>query len=108
MHDCGLYSVEDMRPINETRMAARWKLGKALAAVKRGNGPGRGQKMSGGQTSFRKLLTELDLDKDVAMKAQRIGAMPDEEMARAFEQARGEAKMLIARTEAAPDLPTNQ
>ena len=52
MHDCGLYSVEDMRPINETRMAARWKLGKALAAVERGNGPGRGQKMSGGQTSF--------------------------------------------------------
>jgi hypothetical protein len=94
MHDCGLYSIEDMRPINETRMAARWKLGKALAAVERGNGPGRGQKMSPGETSFRKLLMELDLDKSVAMKAQRIGAMPDEEMARAFEQARSEARLL--------------
>lgn len=38
MHDCWLYSVEDMRPINETRMAARWKLGKALAAVERNPG----------------------------------------------------------------------
>jgi hypothetical protein len=25
--DCGLYSIEDMRPTNELRMVARWKLG---------------------------------------------------------------------------------
>jgi hypothetical protein len=31
----GLYSIEDMRPINETRMRARWKLGRALALVER-------------------------------------------------------------------------
>jgi hypothetical protein len=29
VHDCG--SIEDMRPINELRMKARWKLGGALA-----------------------------------------------------------------------------
>jgi hypothetical protein len=29
--DCG--SIEDMRPVNELRMKARWKLGRALAAV---------------------------------------------------------------------------
>src|ERR1700757_1575933 len=67
MHDCGLYSIEDMRPINETRMLARWKLGRALAQVERGAGPGRGKKVSGDQTSFRDLLRSIDLDKNVAM-----------------------------------------
>jgi hypothetical protein len=32
MHDCGLYAIEDMRPVNELRMRARWKLGRALKA----------------------------------------------------------------------------
>jgi hypothetical protein len=35
MHDCGLYSIEDMRPVNETRMLARWKLGRALVKEER-------------------------------------------------------------------------
>jgi hypothetical protein len=73
MHDCGLYSVEDMRPINEARMAARWKLGKALAAVERLPG-GRGKKTSHDEKSFSNLLKALDLDKSVAIKAQRIPA----------------------------------
>ncbi len=35
MHDCGLYSIEDMRPINELRMrGGSW--GGALAATDRG------------------------------------------------------------------------
>jgi len=38
MHDCGLYNIEDMRPINEARMAARWKLGRALAKIDRAQG----------------------------------------------------------------------
>lgn len=92
MHDCGLYSIEDMRPINETRMAARWKLGKALAQVERLPG-GRGKNTSGDQKSFSGLLKALDLDKSAAMEAQRIGCMPDEEMARAFDQARSEARL---------------
>jgi hypothetical protein len=36
VHDCGLYSIEDMRPINELRTVARWKLGRSLAATERG------------------------------------------------------------------------
>jgi hypothetical protein len=38
MHDCGLYGIEDMRPVNELRMKARWKLGAALAKVTRALG----------------------------------------------------------------------
>jgi hypothetical protein len=32
------YSIEDVRPINELRMVARWRLGRALAKVERGQG----------------------------------------------------------------------
>jgi hypothetical protein len=87
-------AVEDMRPINETRMAARWKLGKALAQVERGRPGPVGKDTSAQRTYLKDLLREIDLAKTVAMEAQRIGCMPDEEMARAFEQARGEARLL--------------
>ena len=40
------------------------------------------------------LLKSIGLDETVARKAQRIGCMPDEEMARAFEQAKAEARLL--------------
>jgi hypothetical protein len=43
------HSVEDMRPINELRMAARWKLGRALAKVERATHPGKGKVASGGR-----------------------------------------------------------
>ena len=48
MHDCGLYSIEDMRPINEARMRARWKLGRALKMVER-------QPEGGDRTPVRRL-----------------------------------------------------
>jgi hypothetical protein len=76
----GFYGIEDMRPINELRMAARWKLGKTLAKVERRQG----DRTSEG--SFTKFIADLGLTKPTAMEAQRIGCMPDEEMARAFEQ----------------------
>jgi hypothetical protein len=94
MHDCGLYSVEDMRPINETRMAARWKLGKALAQVERTPGKRTNLTSQPKDARLKGLLKAIGLDETVARKAQRIGAMPDEEMARAFEQARSEARLL--------------
>jgi hypothetical protein len=90
MHDCGLYSVEDMRPINELRMIARWKLGRALAQVERATHPGKGKVASGGLTS---LLVRLALDRQTSMEAQRIGCMPDDEMAQAFDQANTPAKL---------------
>jgi hypothetical protein len=93
MHDCGLYSVEDMRPINETRMAARWKLGKALAAVERK--PGYEPRSSPREKKlFAALLKTIGLDKTLGMKAQRIGAMPNDELAKAFDEARKAERLL--------------
>jgi hypothetical protein len=96
MHDCGLYSVEDMRPINETRMAARWKLGKALAAVQRarGNNQYASRSATSEHRGYRALLESLKLDIKLGLMAQRIGCMPDEEMAAAFGQAKAEARLL--------------
>jgi N6-adenosine-specific RNA methylase IME4 len=93
MHDCGLYSIEDMRPINEARMRARWKLGRALKAVERTAGPGRGkvEKTLSGFTSF---LKDLGLTKPTALEAQRIGAMPEDKLIKAFEQWRQRPDLL--------------
>jgi hypothetical protein len=71
----GLASVEDMRPINELRMVSRWKMGRALAKVERATHPGKGKAASASLTS---LLTRLVLDRQTAMEAQCLGALPDE------------------------------
>ena len=88
MHDCGLYNIEDMRPINEARMAARWKLGRALAKIDRAQGNRTSER------GFTKFITDLGLTKPTAQEAQRIGCLPDEEMARIFEEARNEVRLL--------------
>jgi hypothetical protein len=76
-------------------MAARWKLGKALAGVTRAQGNNQyGSRAETTKRSYRDFLTSLRLDLKLALHAQRIGAMPDEEMARAFQQARSEARLL--------------
>lgn len=96
MHDCGLYSIEDMRPVNELRMGARWKLGRALAQHIRLSvrGPAREKEGVTALPSFAALIQRLDLTKPVVVAAQRIGCMPDEEMAALFEEARREARLL--------------
>ena len=84
MHDCGLYSIEDMRPINELRMAARWKLGRSLAAKERGGPGGRpsNKEPTTGRSGFWKWVKDvLQLEAPRVVEAQRIGCMPDEEMA---------------------------
>jgi hypothetical protein len=50
MRDAGLYTPDEIRPVNETRMRARWRLGQLLAMVERQRvtGPGRGK--VGGKT----------------------------------------------------------
>jgi hypothetical protein len=70
-----------MRPINELRMRARWKLGSALAVVERATHPGKGKLASASLTS---LLTRLALNRQTALEAQRIAALPDEVLAKAF------------------------
>ena len=44
--------IEDMGPINELRMVARWKLGRALAATERGGQGGRPGPMRSGADAF--------------------------------------------------------
>src|SRR6516165_7535742 len=80
MHDCGMYDVEEMRPINELRMRARWKLGRALREVERAQG----QRTS--LSGLTRLLSELDLTKPTALAAQRIGALPEPVLLRSFEE----------------------
>jgi N6-adenosine-specific RNA methylase IME4 len=88
MHDCGLYSIEDMRPINEARMRARWKLGRALAKVSRAQG----ERTS--VSSFTKFIGDLGLTKPVAIEAQRIGTLPEDKLTKAFEQWRQRPDLL--------------
>jgi hypothetical protein len=42
MHNTGLYTINQMPPVNELRMKARAKAGRALASIERAAGPGRG------------------------------------------------------------------
>jgi len=89
MRDAGLYSRDQIRVINETRMWAFWKLGKLLAKVDRGSGPGRGKKVDVLHPSFRAFIAALDppLDGNRAKEHQRIGTMPQREMEKAIAQA---------------------
>jgi N6-adenosine-specific RNA methylase IME4 len=90
MHDSGLYSDDDIRRVNELRMRARWKLGRLLALVERGAGPGRGQKMIQAGSSFSAFIESLGLPKTDALRAQRIGAMPEAELEKALAAAHRE------------------
>jgi hypothetical protein len=95
--DCGLYSVEDKRPVNELRMKARWKLGGALAITPRKPGARRDLATSSTietRLSYEDLLEELRLNREVALKAQRIATLPDTELLKAFAAARAEGRLL--------------
>jgi hypothetical protein len=76
-------------------MRARWKLGQLLAVVERGAGPGRGKKVVQAGPSFIAYLKTLDLPKTDALRAQRIGLLPEAELdkvlaaARSIDQATG-------------------
>ena len=88
MRDAGLYDTSEIRPVNETRMRARWKLGQALANVEREAGPGRGKKISSGLKSFMTFLKSLGTTPQTAMAAQRIGTLPEIDLAKALASAR--------------------
>jgi hypothetical protein len=78
----------EVRPVNETRMFARWKLGLLLAAMERGAGPGRGKKIQGKSESFMATLKAIGLPWDAAQEAQRIGTLPEPELQAALAEAR--------------------
>ena len=86
MRDSGLYTADEIRPINETRMFARWKLGRLLTEVDRGAGPGRG-KEGGRRPSFKEYIKTIGLAETAAKEAQRIGTLPELELEKAFSAA---------------------
>jgi N6-adenosine-specific RNA methylase IME4 len=90
MRASGLYRIDEIRPVNELRMRARWKLGQLLAEIERGHGPGRGKKMLSSLTSFRDYLRQIKLTPPTALEAQRIGTLPEPELERAFAAAHRE------------------
>jgi hypothetical protein len=70
MRQTGLFRDDEVRAVNEGKLRARWKLGGLLAKVERGGGRG---KVSAG---LKHLLKQVALDKQTALEAQRISAMP--------------------------------
>lgn len=97
MHDSGLYSIEDMRPVNELRMRARWKLGAALRAVER-EPEGRPAKTTKLVSSFWRWAKEtLGLEPPTVVEAQRISAMPEGELLSACAEAAKQARLLFYR-----------
>jgi N6-adenosine-specific RNA methylase IME4 len=76
MRESGLYDPEEIRPLNETRMQARWKLGGLLARIERKPG-GRGKKAL---TGLGVLLEKIGLTDPVAIQAQRISHLPENEL----------------------------
>lgn len=76
MKQTGLYTTEQIRPFNEARMLARWKLGQALAKIEKVPGP----KSSRGGNNYSTFLKALGLDKNRAQEAQRIGTLPRPEL----------------------------
>src|SRR5580700_1744246 len=66
------------------RMRVRWRLGQVLAKIERGAGPGRGKKNDHAGQSFMALLKRLGLPNTDAVRAQRIGALPESELEKAL------------------------
>ena len=81
-------STEVMRPANETRFEARWRLGQMLAKMMRGKG-GRPTKGNAAHRvhSYLDWLKDMGLDRQRADEMQRIGAIPSlEKLHAAFKE----------------------
>ncbi len=82
------HQTEEIRPVNEAKMRARWKLGQLLAKMERGTGPGRGKKKGGVRPSFMDYIKKIGLANTAAKEAQRISTLPPNELEKAFAEAR--------------------
>jgi hypothetical protein len=85
MRDAGLYSTVEIRPVNETLMLARWKLGRALAKRERASP---GPKRKDASCGMTQLLTRLGSNRERAMEAQRIGTLPEPGLKKALDESR--------------------
>jgi N6-adenosine-specific RNA methylase IME4 len=88
MKQTGLYSTAQIRPFNEARMLARWKLGQLLSKMERAKPRPGGKTMSRPETQFREFIKSLGLDKARAQEAQRIGTLPRTDLDKAFADAK--------------------
>ena len=83
-----LKGYAEVCPVRELKLEARWRLGQALIRAERGAGPGRGKKGVKLVDSFSALLRQLNLTRETAVAAQRIGTLPENEMRAAFNEYR--------------------
>ncbi len=82
MHQTGLFTPDEIRVANEGKLRARWKLGRLLAKAERTHPGPRGKTdKSAGLTQ---LLVRLELDRQTALEAQRIGTLPPAELEKAL------------------------
>jgi hypothetical protein len=70
-------NTEAIRPANETRFEARWKLGLLLAKIERSKGGRPLENSSRTETGIRAHLRQIGLDKSRANECERISAIPD-------------------------------
>jgi N6-adenosine-specific RNA methylase IME4 len=86
MRESGLYNAAQIHEVNELRMRARWRLGQLLAAVDRGTAGRPPADGNSGTRShyFMALLERLHLQHKTARLAQRIGALPEDELEKAL------------------------
>ncbi len=88
MRQAGLYSTEEIRPVNETKMRARWMLGKALAKVERGQGARTDLTLGAARPKFNAYIKSIGLAGTAAKEAQRIGALPEPDLEKTFAEMR--------------------
>ena len=96
MRNTGLFKPEQVRLANEGKIKARWKLGRLLKGVER-QPAGRFNTSRAGTHSFRAYLKQLGLDKNRASEADRISALPEPKLEKAFEPYRGTEDFLTFR-----------
>jgi N6-adenosine-specific RNA methylase IME4 len=87
MLQSGLFTPQQIREANEAKIKARWKLGQLLAKAERGKrGPKGKGVISHDAKQFKKLLKEIGLKKDTADRAQKIAALPKDELGKILDK----------------------
>jgi len=80
LQTAGLYRTDEIRPVNEARMRARWKLGQLLAKEERAKRGPKGKVILTGLKNLAEKLKGWGLTPPTAMFAQRIGTLPPEDL----------------------------
>src|SRR6516164_4125441 len=73
-------NTEAIRPVNEARFEARWRLGQLLAKAERRPGARSDLVSARDEVGFRNYLRKLGLNKDRANECERIAAIPEDKL----------------------------